>query len=385
MTATKPLGTYGNAVGTVTPYDHKMAQVALFVKTTTANLIRPGVLYNGVSNIVTGLGTMSYAVGPFSAVLTRGATAGAVILTNDGTVNVATTAAPGSNSRIDIVYVWAREFSLDGTNSDPVIGVVQGTAAASPTAPSLAGFPGALELARITVPAGVTATNSGTTITQTAPFTSTDGGVVRFRSTAEMNLWTTALPEQEASVIGTEDVYKSRGGSWFLVGEDYLSNVAASSYSMGANSTMYILRGSGSTVPVFGVPMSNRPLTLSTDVYSNDVFEWNRSTGELRVLKSGTYEIEVRATTGTQGSGTVTLGITKNSTTVGTTANDLARDDRSNSAAVTQSPFARIPAVALTSSDVIRFIAFLFGAGGAVTIGGTAPYTANFRIRRLGN
>jgi hypothetical protein len=185
VTASKPLGTYGDGVGTVTPLDHKLAQSGLLAKTSTANLVRSGLFYNGNSTIVSGAANMSYNVAAFTAVLTRGATAGTVLMANDATYNVVTTAAPGSNSRYDVVYVWAREFSIDGTDSNPVIGVVQGTAAASPTVPSLAAFPGAIELARILVPSGVTATNSGTTITQKAPWTATAGGVIPFRTTTE--------------------------------------------------------------------------------------------------------------------------------------------------------------------------------------------------------
>lgn len=210
---TKGLGTYGNAVGTVTPLDHKMAQLGVVLKT-AANTIRPGLFWDGNSTVVSGKANMSYDVRAFSAVLSRGATAGAVLLTNDGTYNVVTTAAPGSNSRYDVVYLWQREYSLDGTDSNPVIGVVQGTAAASPTVPSLSSFPGAIELARILVPAGVTATNSGTTITQTAPFTSTDGSPVVFRNTTEMNAWTAALPEQTARDLSTNVNYRWDGSNW---------------------------------------------------------------------------------------------------------------------------------------------------------------------------
>ncbi len=184
MTATHGVGTYGNAVGTVTPLDHKMAQLGLIVKT-AANTIRPGLFWDGNATVVSGKANMSYDVRALAAVLSRSATAGAVLLTNDAVFNVVTTAAPGSNSRYDVVYLWQREFSIDGTDSNPVIGVVQGTAAASPTVPSLAAFPGAISLAQILVPAGVTATNSGTTITQTAPFTAAAGGVVAFRNTTE--------------------------------------------------------------------------------------------------------------------------------------------------------------------------------------------------------
>lgn len=189
MAATKGLGTTGDGVGTVTPLDHKLAQSGLLTKRGAgSNLIRPGVFFDGVVNLVQGTAGMSYNVQPFTAALSRSAAAGTVLICNDGVVNVATTAAPGSNSRIDIVYVWQREFSLDGVNSNPVIGVVQGAPAASPVAPSLAAFPGALELARITVAAGATATNGGgVTINQTAPFTSTAGGLLVFRNETERN------------------------------------------------------------------------------------------------------------------------------------------------------------------------------------------------------
>jgi len=223
VAATAPLGTYGNGVGTVTPLAMKMAQLGPIVKTTTVNVIRAGLFYNGSSTIVTGKANMSYDVAAFTAVCSRGASAGATYMANDGTYNVATTAAPGSNSRYDVVYVWPREYSLDGTDSNPVIGVVQGTAAASPTVPSLAAYPGAIELARILVPAGVTATNSGTTITQTAPFTSVDGGKVPFRTTTEMNVWTTALTNQRAVDLATGINYRWNGSAWKAWESDWIT------------------------------------------------------------------------------------------------------------------------------------------------------------------
>jgi len=183
VTATKPLGTYGNAVGTVTPADHKAAQSGLIAKT-SGNAVRAGLFWGGTANIITAKPNMSYDVAQFTAALSRGATSGTVLLANDGTLNVATTAAPGSNSRIDIIYVWAREYALDGVDSNPVIGVAQGNAAAVPVAPSLAAFPGAIEIGRATVGAGITATTSAT-ITQTAPFTAVDGGRIPFRTTTE--------------------------------------------------------------------------------------------------------------------------------------------------------------------------------------------------------
>lgn len=215
MAATKGLGTTGNGAGVVTSLDHKLAQAGLLVKTGAGtNLVRPGLFFDGVTNIVTGTAGMSYNVAAFTCATTRGGAAGAVLLTNDGTVNVVTTAAPGSNSRIDIVYIWPREFLLDGTDSNPVIGVKQGIAAASPVAPTLTEFPGAIELARITVAAGATATNgAGVTITQTAPFTAPAGGVVAFRNAVERNAATLAEGTL-AHLLDTEEQAYSTGAGW---------------------------------------------------------------------------------------------------------------------------------------------------------------------------
>lgn len=214
MTAFKGLGTYGDAVGVVTPLDHKLAQAAQVAKTTTPLVVRPGLFYSGATTIVSGTAGMAYSVAAYQCVTQRSAGAGVVFGGNDGTLSVPTTAAPGSNSRIDVVYHWHKEFSLDGGDSNPVIGVVQGTAAASPTVPSLAAFPGAIELARITVPAGVTATNSGTTISQVAPFTTVDGGRVPFRNKTAMDLWTTAVTLQRAYAIDTGIEYLWDGTAW---------------------------------------------------------------------------------------------------------------------------------------------------------------------------
>lgn len=215
MAISNGLGTYGDGAGVVRPIDHRLAQLGLIAKTGAGtNAIRPGLFYDGVSNIVTGAANMSYNVAPFTAVSTRGPGQGAVLFANDGVVNVATTAAPGTNSRIDVVYAWQREFALDGGSTAPVIGVVQGAPGSSPAAPSLAAFPGAIELARITVPAGVTATNSGATITQTAPFTALDGGPIPVRNFA--GLPATAVVGSRARTIDTGVTYEWSGSAWVI-------------------------------------------------------------------------------------------------------------------------------------------------------------------------
>lgn len=264
MTATKGLGTYGNAAGTVTPLDHKMAQLGLVVKS-SANTIRPGLFWDGSATIVSGKANMSYDVRAFSAVLSRSSTAGAVLLTNDAVLNISTDVtgaalvAPGSNSRYHLVFAWQREYSLDGTDSNPVIGVLQGTAAASPTVPSLASYPGAIELARILVPAGVTATNSGTTITQTAPFTAASGGVVVVRSTTERDGTSpyAASAWAEGQIIwllDTDKYQRYNGSSWSDLSPAGVAAAIASSTSGTLDSaTGYVTFSGASSVSLDGV------------------------------------------------------------------------------------------------------------------------------------
>lgn len=245
MAVSKALGSYGNAVGVVTPLDHRLAHLGLLAKTGVgANAIRSGVFYDGVSNLVLGKANMSYDVVPFTAALSRSPGQGAVFLANDGIVNLPTTAAPGANSRIDVIYLWPREFSIDGVNSTPVLGVAQGTPASSPVAPAIPS--GALELARAVIPAGVTATNSGVTITQTAPFTAMAGGLVCVRNVAERDagVWSNG---QQVLDLATSVIYTRLNGAWDASVEEY---AVAITPNAGYTITGQQVRRNGRTITV---------------------------------------------------------------------------------------------------------------------------------------
>lgn len=185
MTALQGVPTYGNGAGVYDVTDDKLAMAGLLFQT-APGVVLPGVIYAGVDTLVTGTAGMAYSVASYRCATSRGASGGVILGGNDGALSVSTTAAPGSNSRIDLIVHWQREFQVDGVDSEPVIFVVQGTAGAVPVAPSLASYPGAIELARATVTAGATATNGGgVTILQTFPMTCAAGGIPRFRSTTE--------------------------------------------------------------------------------------------------------------------------------------------------------------------------------------------------------
>lgn len=209
MTAQNGEGVYGDGAGVVTPIAHKLSQNGPLVKDSTGKP-RSGVFYAGTATLVTGKANMSYDVAVFEAAICRGRTKGTSYPTNDAVVNVTTTAAPGSNKRIDIIYAQQQEVSEGDAATQFVIGVVQGDAAPAPTPPPLPD--GAIELARAEVAAGITATTSAT-ITQTAPFTAPLGSPVPFRTTTEMNVWT-PVKNQLALDLSTDVIYRYNGTGW---------------------------------------------------------------------------------------------------------------------------------------------------------------------------
>lgn len=176
---------------------------------------RLGVLPRNTSPIVTSTASLNYAVAGAGFVTSRTG-AGAELLSNDGTTNVLTTAAPASNARTDVVWVRPQFTASADASNTPVFGVTQGVTSGTVPPPEPAIPAGALKLATVYFPSGATATNSaGVVITQVYPFTATAGGTPLFRSTTELNLWA-AADSQVARVLGgseyvrTDGVWRSR-------------------------------------------------------------------------------------------------------------------------------------------------------------------------------
>ncbi len=144
-----------------------------------AGAVRAGVFPRSSSALVSATsstGPMTVNVAAYEAGLDR---FGVLFTANDGTVPVTIAAAPVSNSRIDVVYMKQNESGApmsDGSTTTVILAQT-GVAAPSPVKPAIPS--GALELATVTVPTGVTATTGvGVVITQTAPFTAAAGGIV---------------------------------------------------------------------------------------------------------------------------------------------------------------------------------------------------------------
>ena len=148
---------------------------------------------------------------------TQSANQGAYHVYNDATVNLAVTAANPTNGRRDLVIAQVRDAYYSGATNDARITVVTGTAAASPVDPSLASFPNALVLARITVAALDTAINTAD-ITDLRPIANIAGKLPSFTTTA---LASTAIPSPVDGQGYYLNINTIAEGPWYWHGSSY--------------------------------------------------------------------------------------------------------------------------------------------------------------------
>jgi len=154
---------------------------------------RTGVLAAPAGPIVTGTTdpSMTYRIGPFVGATSRDGV-GVEFVANAETDTVGTVVAPGSNSRIDVIWFRSRFPSLTDTGQTaPLFGVTSGTANANPQKPSIPA--GAEELATAVVTSSDTNGTQTVVITQTARLTAYAGGTVMLRNQAEQNAWVAAV------------------------------------------------------------------------------------------------------------------------------------------------------------------------------------------------
>lgn len=128
----------------------------------------------------------------------------------------AVTAANGSNPRIDIIYVDVDDPSEDAS-SVPLVTrkYLAGVAAPAGTQVAPSAPAGCMTVAHINVPKSG---GGSPTVTWVAPYCAAAGGVVYFNAKAEMDLWTTAAPNQRASVLADGGEYARRSGGWERTG-----------------------------------------------------------------------------------------------------------------------------------------------------------------------
>ena len=194
--------------------DARRDMSGLFVCDKTTMMPIAGILDRSQDNLVTGNSdSMSVTVHPFNAVLNR---YGALLIQNDGNVKVPLAASPSANSRIDVVYVKQNEerSPMSDSSNVPEFGVVNGVAAATPVVPSVPA--GALALAQVLLPAGVSNTAAaGVVITQTYIGAAMKGDMLRVQTSAQRDAMT-MVPEGTLlhNVADDCDYLRTPSGKW---------------------------------------------------------------------------------------------------------------------------------------------------------------------------
>lgn len=164
--------------------DARLMDAELFLRNPDGS-VRTGMLWTNATNgnIVAATSSMSVIVAIADFVLSRGTNDGAYRLSNYGVATVTLAGAPASNSRYDVIYAKQNDSTAGDSVDTAVIDKVTGVAAASPTIPAVP--TGALALATILVPAGVTATNAGSVIINNiVQYTTVLGGTLQYRTQA---------------------------------------------------------------------------------------------------------------------------------------------------------------------------------------------------------
>jgi hypothetical protein len=183
--------------GVTSPKEARLASTGLLtLQGSGAFDVRTGVLAgSGTTQLVTGTsdtGPMTVAIAPHVPITSRGAANGPYIgPVPEAITKVPLPAAPGSNSRIDIVYELQQDATTDvspNATTAPLWGVLQGDPSAVPVKKDLSTIPGALELATVHVAAGATSSGgAGVTITNTVRQSVARGARVPVRTEAERN------------------------------------------------------------------------------------------------------------------------------------------------------------------------------------------------------
>jgi hypothetical protein len=185
MTVNRGPGVAKNGSVGVTTVEHRLQLAGQYAEN-APGVPRSGVLAQATAVLVAARGDMSYDIGPFPAVISRTASEGVYTPTLTGTTNVATDDAPATNSRWDLIYVKQNDVAKGDPDNLAVVGVIKGTAAASPTKPTGSLPAGAMLLAEARIFAGTTATNGGSnTVAQVWRHTATRGAPIPVRNTTE--------------------------------------------------------------------------------------------------------------------------------------------------------------------------------------------------------
>lgn len=257
--------------------DARRDMSGLFVCDKTTMLPIAGILDRSQDNLVTGnSNSMSVTVHPFNAVLNR---YGALLIQNDGNVDVPLDAAPSANSRIDVVCVKQGETRppMADISDVPKFFAVKGVAAATPVAPDVPA--GALALAQVLLPAGVSNTAAaGVVITQTYIGAALKGDMLRVQTSAQRDALT-GVPDgtllhnvaDNCDYVRKGDKWRGWNMPWIDI---HLNNHIAHMWASGGTAHINLttanvnLTGWGSNVTVAQVNNSSFYPAVKVDIYA---------------------------------------------------------------------------------------------------------------------
>lgn len=281
-----------------TPLDARLMESGRLIRSAD-NTTRTGMLFGTASAVSSTSATtpMTVLVADKTVfVVSRGVGDGATITQNVGAASVTIPAAPSSNSRYDAVWVKHDDDTQGDADALPVFGVTSGTAAASPTVPAVP--TGALLLATVLVPTGVTATNaSGVVITNVYPFTALTGGRIRYRTVAALKADAANVMNGSVGYVANNGIFYLRNGVWLRVDQAYIGQ------QIGGDT----LASSGSASRVTEVSVS----TVDTDVIDAGAVG-------LYARVAGWYFVSANANFSTNAAGNRTLEIMQNAASMTT-------------------------------------------------------------------
>jgi hypothetical protein len=243
--------------------DARLAQAGMLALNGPGPLdVRQGILYApGLPLNVTGNSSTSpwqYIVAAGSYVASKGNLDGPHMGTNDAATLVTTIAPPGSNSRYDLIYVMQQDadatISPDGTTV-PLIGVVNGTAGASPAVPALPA--GAIALATALVLSSATGGTSGAGVTidnTVSRYTSVRNAHIPVRNATE-RAEITVRDGLQVYRLDTHQVETYNGSAWTFPNQpiSVVGSVLAGTYNPAKPVLRSYYHSSGVSDPTAGV------------------------------------------------------------------------------------------------------------------------------------
>lgn len=218
-----------DASGGVPQYSAQQSRQAFSAHIGGASATRPLGAYSGVrpgtpttTVVMSGAGSTTWTVGAHAGILDTQTpvAAGPYEYACDGADTGTITAANGSNPRIDVIWVTVNDTVQDGSGlRNATIGYSAGTAAASPSAPTVGqGTPAvparAMILAQVNVP---TSGTGSPTATWVAPYCVAAGGTRPWLTAAALLASTGNYDGQLAWAQDTHAEYVWAAGAWQLL------------------------------------------------------------------------------------------------------------------------------------------------------------------------